>query len=50
MKLKKMLLQGRQRRHRVGNGRKEEVKRKERQNGEFKRNSHHRKTKGKINY
>jgi len=29
---------------------KEEVKRKEEQNGEFKRNSHHRKTKEGINY
>jgi len=30
--------------------RKKEVKRKKGQNGEFKRNSHHRKTKGRINY
>jgi len=29
---------------------KEEVKRKEGQNNEFKRNSHHGKTKGRINY
>jgi len=29
---------------------KEEVKRKERQNGKFKRNSYHEKTKGGINY
>jgi len=49
MKLKEVLLEGRQGRHRVNNGREERIERKRGWNDEFKRSSRHRKTKRRIN-